>query len=446
MNNQLNTRLHRTIALMNALPESITHDIDVDLKSVNTLDFPKKKKKLIKILKDENTPYIVQFKIANFFCNKLANMYHIPIDLSELLVNSVYGVVYRAIELPLTTRLRYLRFQNEKIPFKTSIKLFEGNVRNVLDHIPYFQILKYILRNSLANTITIQQILDEFEVLFINNTFSQYIKMEIADIFLLNNRAERGHQMLTALRGYRTLDIGNERTVYDDSQNVHDEKVNKSVLRAACKLIEMYSEGEFDDIKIKKELIDMSPVSEESVIKVIERIQIDTAQFSHGDNRFNLYDVFANLWKYISLHQYAKELKIRLLEEIISMALYCSTGHLSRFINVIQGYTEDPDLCIRISNFAQIKAVVSNILQKILTTAPEDVMDSMIDSDQTIFAKFIVDKMNNKIPDIVKEYGNKHKPDDNEPSVYEHILSAIVSYTKYSEFVLVENKLKLKTD
>jgi hypothetical protein len=131
MNNQLNTRLHRTIALMNALPESITHDIDVDLKSVNTLDFPKKKKKLIKILKDENTPYIVQFKIANFFCNKLANMYHIPIDLSELLVNSVYGVVYRAIELPLTTRLRYLRFQNEKIPFKTSIKLFEGNVRNV---------------------------------------------------------------------------------------------------------------------------------------------------------------------------------------------------------------------------------------------------------------------------------------------------------------------------
>lgn len=443
MNNQLNTRLQRTINLMNDLPESINHAIDVDLKSVNTLDFHEKKKKLTKILKDENTPYIVQFKIANFFCNKLANMYHIPLELSEVLVNSVYGIVYRAIELPIPTRLRYLRFQNEKISFKTSIKLFEGNVRNVLAHIPYFQILKYILRNSLATTTTIQMILDEFEVLFTDNTVSQYIKMEIADIFLLNNREERGHQMLASLRGYRTRDIKNERTVYDDSQNVHDEKVNKSVLRAACKLIEMYSEGEFDDIKIKKELIEMSPVSEESVVKVLERIQIDTSHFSHGDNRFNLYTVFSNLWKYISLHQHAKELKIRLLEEIISMALYCSTGHLSRFINVIQGYTEDPDLCIRISNFAQIKAVVSNILQKILTSAPEDVMDSMIDSDQTIFAKFIIEKMNDKIPEIVKEYGDEHKTDNNEPSVYEHILSAIISYTKYSEFVLVDNKLEL---
>lgn len=442
MANQLNTRLQRTINLMNDLPESKRDDIDEDLSSLYTRDFVEKKKKLTRILRDESTSYIVQFKIANFFCNKLAVMYHIPGDLSDLLIDKVYGIVYRGVDLSIPVRLRYLRFQNERIPFKTSVKLFEESVRDVLDHIPYFQILKYILKNSLASGETIQAILDEFEVLFADNAVSQYIKMEIADIFLLNNREERGNQMIATLRGYRVTDIENERTVYDDSQNVHDEKVNKSVLRAACKLIEMYSEGEFDEVKIKKELVEMSPVSEESVTKVFERIQIDTAQFSHGDNRFNLYTVFANLWKFISLHRHEKELKIRLLEEIISMALYCSTGHLSRFINVIQGYTEDPDLCIKISDFAQIKAVVSNMLQKMLTSAPEEVMESMIDSDQSIFVEFVVDKMNGKIPEIVKEYGEE-KTDEKEPSVYDHILSAVISYTKYSEFVMVDNKLGL---
>lgn len=92
------------------------------------------------------------------------------------------------------------------------------------------------------------------------------------------------------------------------------------------------------------------------------------------------------------MHEHSKELKIRLLEEIISMAQYCSTGHLSRFINVIQGFTEDPALCITISDFAQIKSVVANVLQKILSSAPEDVLDSMFEEDQTIFANFIVEK------------------------------------------------------
>ena len=445
MSKNPNRRLQRTINMMNNVPEAVKHEIDVDLKSINSCDFIEKRKKLTKVLLDEDTSHIVHLKIANFFCNKLAMIYRIPPDLSEILVKSVYGIVFNGVGLPTPTRLRYLRFQNENVPFKASLKLYENNVRTVLDHITYFQILKYILRNSLANNDTIQLILNEFEVLFANNTVSQYIKMEIADIFLLNQRVQRGNEMLAALRGYRVHDIKNERTVYDDSQNVHDTKVNKSVLKAACRLIEIHSETEFDDEGVKNELIKMSPLSAESVIKVLERIEIDTSRFAYDNNRFSLYAVFANLWRFICLHKHEKELKIRLLEEIISMALYCSTGHLSRFINVIQGYTEDPDLCIRISDFDQIKAVVSNMLQKVLMNAPEDVMDSMIDVDQTIFVRFVAKIMNEKIPDIVKEYGDE-KTEEGEPDIYDHILSAVVSYTKYQNFFIAQEKLEIKPE
>jgi hypothetical protein len=433
MTNPINRIMQRTINLMN--PGEVTSIIDVDIKSVHSLTFGEKRIKLVKVLKDPESTFRTKLKIANFFCNKLAIIYRIPEELSEILIDSVYDIVYRGVELPIPARLGYMRFQNENIPLKTSVKLFENGVRRVLDHIPYFQILKYILKNSLVSERTIDLILDEFEVLFVDNNVTHYVKMEIADIFLLNKRDERGHQMLAALRGFRVTEVNDMRTVYDDSQNVHDEKVNKSVLRAACKLIEIHGETEIDEVKVKNELISISPISEDAVVKVLERIEIDTAMFTHDKNRFNIYIVFANLWKYVNIHEHSKELKIRLLEEIISMSQYCSTGHLSRFINVIQGFTEDPDLCITISDFAQIKSVVSNILQKILSSAPEEVLDSMIEEDQSIFVKFIIAKINTKIPKLVEEYGGEN--------IYTHILNAVISYTKYMELKIEDKKIAM---
>ena len=172
---------------------------------------------------------------------------------------------------------------------------------------------------------------------------------------------------------------------------------------------------------------------------VIDRIEIDTARFSHGDDRFSLYNVFSNLWVFITRHKQQDELKTRLLEELNEMHSYCSTGHLSRLINVIQGYTEDPKLCIKISEQSQIKAVVSVILEKILSNAPEDVMDSMI-GDQTLFAQFIVNEVNKKLPKLMEEYAS----DSDESDVKGYILLAIISYTRYEDFGIVDNTLVIK--
>lgn len=52
----------------------------------------------------------------------------------------------------------------------------------------------------------------------------------------------------------------------------------------------------------------------------------------------------------------------------------------------------------------------------------------MIEDDQTVFADFIVEKMNEEIPKIIEEYGDGGEKD----KIYNHILNAVISYTKYA--------------
>ena len=433
-------RLQRTINIVENTPLRGESKLDLDLKSVNTTTFMKKKKKLVEILSKVETSYLDKFKILNFFCNKLVNIYRLNEHMSVLLTDSLYNVVYNGNTLPISIRLYYMRFQNEKISFNASIRLYENSIRDNLEHIPYFQILKYILRNSRASEDIRNTIMEEFEALFTNPVISRFIKMEIADIFLLNNRVERGNEMLDILRGFiRVTDVKDSKTVYDDSQNVHDARVNESVLTASHRLIELFSETDFDRKEILETLQDIDQSCTDVVNDVIDRIEIDTARFSHGDDRFSLYNVFSNLWVFITRHKQQDELKTRLLEELNEMHSYCSTGHLSRLINVIQGYTEDPKLCIKISEQSQIKAVVSVILEKILSNAPEDVMDSMI-GDQTLFAQFIVNEVNKKLPKLMEEYAS----DSDESDVKGYILLAIISYTRYEDFGIVDNTLVIK--
>lgn len=438
------TRIRRVLEQIGETPIDIATVLDGELQSVNTLDFKKKKKMLIQILVKDDTLLLVKLKIANFFCNKLACVVRLDLDTTGKLVDNVYKVVYEGEQLSLPTRLYYMRFQNETVPFRTSVRLYENNVRNILSRIPYFQILKYIIKNSLASEEIQRMILDEFEALFTDPNVVLYIKMEIADIFILNNREERGHEMVNIIRvleaaGGEIRDIAKEAvpTVYDDSQNVHDGAINKSVLKTARRLIQLCDTMSIDTESVEKELVEISPKYAYQIHKVLERVEIDTSSFKYELDSFSLHNVFSNLWVFINKHEYKEDLKLRLIEEMIEMALYCSTGHLSRFMNVIQGFTEDEELCVRISNEDQIKSVVSKFLEKILQEAPDKVLDSMIDTDQEPFYIYIMEKVNEKIPELLVEYLDIREITLNQ------ILNSVCSYTKCERYFLKGEKISL---
>ena len=410
-------------------------NIDTEITSLNTLNYNDKKKMLLGKLNDKDTASMEKVKILNFFCNKLTDIIRIPPKMEENLIDNIYNSVYNLIDLPLVTRLYYMRYRNEKISFKSSVKLFENGIRNMLRPVSYFQILKYILKNSLVNKNTTETIFNEFEEIFVSPTISLYIKMEIADIYILNNKIERGNQMLDIIR--RRVTAKNEqKTIYDDSQNVHNTKINESVLKVACNLIEIYGETILteigDELEIQKVLTELSPQNKKVIKNVMERIQIDTSSFKYKKNHFSLYITVANLWTFIKKHKLSDDLKLRLIEEMVDMEKYCSTGHLSRFINVIQGFTDNEDLCVRISDEAQMKSVVSNILEKILLNAPDNVLDGMIETNQGVFIDYVIIHINKKIPELIKEYGN----------VEDHILTSVINYTKNEKITLENGLLK----
>jgi hypothetical protein len=412
---------------------------------VDSRNLPNKVKKCMKAIQNKDVSDAGKIKVADFICNKLCDIYRLSFDKRKTIIRELKKVIFEADSMPLPLRLYYLRFRNETVPYPVSVELFHDGVRDKMRTVPYFQILKYILRANLdlRKEEHCDEVLNEFEQLFGNDEVSIYTKMEIADVFLLNNRTERGHEMLDVLRDLEFNLVLNPNdannaalyqrmlTVYGDSQNVHGSNLNESVLEACVYLMEIEPPNGFDTKKVKAILVEASPEHEEIINTVLERIEIDTSRFKSGDNSFGLYDVFSSLWSYISKHQSCSELYLRLIEEMAAMSKYCTTGHVSRFINSIQGYTDDEKLHVRISDEQQIKAVVGHYLDNIMMNATEDVTDAMIGTDQKVFYDFIVSRMNDRIPQLFEEYGE----------VQEYIISAVKAYSRWDYWDMLDNTL-----
>lgn len=427
--------------LVNELKQNIVKESIIDSRNIKT-----KVTRLMYLLTREKCSPIAKIKIAEFFCNKLCDIYRLSIEKRNVIIQELYTAVYEDNTLPIPVRLYYLRFRNETVPYPVSCQLYENGIRNRLETIPYFQILKYILKSYLITDEIRTSILGEFETIFADDNVSIYTKMEIADIYLLNRRAERGNEMLNIIRNLenerRRLDpneailVLNKRdrlmTVYGDTQNVHSTDINTSVLNACIRLIDLEQTIDFNTNEVLDTLLENAPHYRRHIETVLQRIEIDTSRFTVKDNSFSLYIVFASLWHYIKRHSSYNELKDRMIEEMVAMAKYCTTGHLSRFINVIQGYTDDEELQVRISDEEQIKSVVAHYLDTVLSDAPDNVVDAMISDDQKPFYDYIVIKMNIKIPSILEEYGN----------IQEHIVTAIKRYSRWDHWELMDNILK----
>ena len=407
---------------------------------VDSTNIGNKVQKCMNILIDKNTLNICKMKIAEFLCDKLHNIFYFSIERKDIIIDKITDVIYNDESMPIIIRLLYLRFRNEYISYNISCKLFVNGVREKMSNIPYFQILKYILRSSYTDYDIKNTIFNEFNTLFEDEMISIYIKMEIADIFLLNNKVKRGNEMLDVLREIE-LEFDNTvnkspNTIYNDSQNVHDKSINESVLKACVHLITTYNTHEFDSDNIGEILSEISPKHTEDIEIVLNRVNIDTSKFMFEDNTFTMYDVLGALWVYIKKHQYRNDLYIRLTEAIVDMSDYCSSGHISRFISVIQGYTDNENLIIYISNEQQIKSVIFNYLDTLLRCSDDNIKDSLISDDKSIFYAFIIDKMNDRIPKLIEEYGHVH--DD--------IIRTIIKYTGLEEWNICDNKLNIIYD
>ena len=204
-----------------------------------------------------------------------------------------------------------------------------------------------------------------------------------------------------------------ERSIYDDSQNVHNTTINQSTLNTASELINRYDpqNRRVDFVYYKtKSLEELPPEQIEKVEKSIHRINTDTSTFGKG---FTLYIIYQSLLNLIERHSQKNDLNERLLDELIDMSGKCSTGHLSRLINVLQGFETDLQVKVKININDEIYAKIKHLIEQAVINDEkmDDIMEDMLSENKTIYISFVKKVINDNIFEIVKEYDNVNTND-----------------------------------
>jgi hypothetical protein len=181
---------------------------------------------------------------------------------------------------------------------------------------------------------------------------------------------------------YRAREIINElgmadrngiNTIFSNAQNVHTTEIEESV----CEILEFFAifpilmienkpiDFEYIQKKIKDNMrkerpkdLDNHPTQKETkIILSLDRIYMDRVLYSKFNN--TLSNILVKVWSYITGHEHEEEMYKRLLEELEEMSGTCSTGFVSRMVNVVCGFGE---FSIRISWDDQIIANFSGRL------------------------------------------------------------------------------------
>jgi hypothetical protein len=116
-------------------------------------------------------------------------------------------------------------------------------------------------------------------------------------------------------------------TIYLDRQNVHNDGIVDRAKNIVAKLPDITIEYE----RYKCQVLKIS--NQQFVREAFDMFETDASGR-------NLPNIFCNVWAKILESQHYDELVKRLLEEFKEMRGLCSTGHLTRLLNILSSYSE----------------------------------------------------------------------------------------------------------
>ena len=154
-------------------------------------------------------------------------------------------------------------------------------------------------------------------------------------------------------------DLYNEnkkRTIYTNLQNVHDTTITKKVIDTLRQLMStVVVKQERNSGEIYERIVELTKDDDrrENIINSFQRVLIDTAKFEG----LSMVDILLLVWEKICSSDNKIELEKRLLDEFHEMDKTCSSGHLSRIINVLSGFFDDIQP-VRISYSEQLRTNV----------------------------------------------------------------------------------------
>ena len=233
--------------------------------------------------------------------------------------------------------------------------------------------LKNAKNFTMVRIVAAQNLLQHFKLTEEESTMSQEIILSFAsDTELDYNLRADAADLLLSLGSEYFSDIGRNiiislgridgdvKTIYDDKQNVHTQKVEDSVLKilevlSTQKVIKIDdAEIEFEYLRDKILEIASGDCKEdkEKYNKIelsLKRIDIDRILYFNN----TLSKILIKLWSYINGNDNRDEMIKRLIEELEDMSGTCSSGFVSRLVNCLSGFG---DFSIEISIDQQLVA------------------------------------------------------------------------------------------
>lgn len=266
---------------------------------------------------------------------------------------------------------------------------------------------QYLLQLSKSRDVNItfgnktaNQIVDDVEkncISFASDSTLDYdLRADAADLLVrlgTNNSKEIGKEIIMLL-GRNPDGLS---TLYNNRQNVHDETIDESVRKFILYLASLRSEVNIDgnhvtfmdaQNEIEENSKNYKPTSSDfndkkkSVLDCIRssllRISLDQTIYDGGQT---LKSIFNKTWRLILSHEHSELLKIRMIEELIDMADTCSSGHVSRIVNVLCGFEIDgKTFSIEIGWKKQIQSnLIARLTKRIKDYSDEEKRDTIIE-------------------------------------------------------------------
>jgi len=205
------------------------------------------------------------------------------------------------------------------------------------------------------------------------------------------------------------------RTIYNNSQNVHDEKIAESVNKFIERIIADTDVQLKSYLEVYQEVADMirerglAPTKRFMAFKAMNRVHIDTATFT--DNKVTLAEIFVHVWLRICAadNEKRKQLEDALLDELVDMGDTCSSGHSARFVNVFAAEDED----FRIGWEEQIVANIAGRINAKIRDHPDADLRASIsmgmlpdaeEEDRKAYVTFINDALDAIRKEMYKEF------------------------------------------
>lgn len=248
---------------------------------------------------------------------------------------------------------------------------------------------------------------------------SENIRADAADVVLRLGKGDQKNEAreLLADMGYNSGNVkveNKDKTIYADSQNIHQfsEQVDKfieKIIKETNIEVRPYHEVH-QDVSEKVRSLIKDPEEKFRAFKALNRISIDTAQFTNY--RITLSEIFVHVWTRIKGYQnpeIVNNLERRMIDELVDMGETCSSGHSGRFVNVLSAY----DDTLKISWDQQIKANISGRMNARIRDCPDvEVRGSLAmatseladDNDKEIYNNFVKENMESLRKELHEEF------------------------------------------